>query len=114
MTLYSRFFLKETLMSTMSNDYDEKRNFIRMFVNATVRITDPSTGNAYDGQGKNLSGDGALFTSKEQFSPNQMLNLEISTEESKLASLSAEFEVKRVVELPDGSYEIAGTMLSVK
>jgi len=101
-------------MSTMSNDYNEKRNFIRMFVNATVKITDPATGNTYDGQGKNLSGDGALFTSKEKFSLNQKLNLEISTVESKLSALSAEFEVKRVDKLADGSYEIAGTMLSVK
>ncbi len=101
-------------MSSMSNDYDEKRNFIRMFVNATVRITDPSTGKTSDGQGKNLSGDGALFTTKEKYSVGQKLSLEISTDQSKLASLSAEFDVKRVEELADGSYEVAGTMLSVK
>jgi hypothetical protein len=101
-------------MPSMSSDYDEKRNFIRMFVNATVRITDPSTGKSYDGQGKNLSGDGALFNTKEKFNLNQKLSLEISTEQSKLSSLSAMFEVKRVDELAEGGYEVAGTMLSVK
>ena len=101
-------------MPSMSNDYEEKRNFIRMFVNANVRITDPATGKVYDGQGKNLSGDGAMFTTNEKFVINQRLKLDISSEQSKLASLNAEFEVTRVEEVADGTFVIAGTMLDVK
>ncbi len=100
-------------MST-ENDYKEKRNFIRMFVNAKVRITDLSTGSQYDGEGKNLSGDGAMFATSHKFKVNQRLTIDICSEKSNLASLSAEFEVMRVQDISEGKYEIAGTMLDVK
>lgn len=101
-------------MPTNGNEYDEKRNFIRMFVNAEVKITDPVTSQTYQGEGKNLSGDGALFTTDNKFEVNQMLTLNISSEKSSLASLNAEFQVIRVDQLEDGRFEIAGTMLDVK
>jgi len=101
-------------MASIGSDYDEKRNFIRMFVNANVRITDPATGNEYEGQGKNLSGDGAMFNSKTEFSINQKLSLHISSELSKLASLNADFEVKRVQQLENGDFEVGGIMLDVE
>ena len=101
-------------MQSMGSEYDEKRNFIRMFVNANVNITDPTTGNIYQGKGKNLSGDGAMFTTDGKFEVNQKLDLTITAENSKMASLNAEFEVIRVIDCGDGQYEIAGTMLDVK
>ncbi len=101
-------------MPSMGTDYDEKRNFIRMFVNAEVKISVAATGETFVGEGKNLSGDGALFVTDKEFEINQKLNLEISSEKSNLASLNAEFEVKRVESLGDGKFEIAGTMLDVK
>ena len=102
-------------MSKFGNEYNEKRNFIRMFVNADVEIIDPRDNQRYNGQGKNLSGDGALFTTDKEFTVNQILNLEIKTKESVMAaSLTAEFEVIRVTELSAGGFEVAGTMLDVK
>lgn len=101
-------------MPSTDNDYSEKRNFIRMFVNAKVKITDPTTGNVFEGMGKNLSGDGAMFTTNNNFKVNQMLRVDISSEKSNLASLSASFEVVRVEDIGDGQFEIAGTMIDVK
>ncbi len=101
-------------MSSTDNDYSEKRNFIRMFVNANVKITDSTTGNVFEGIGKNLSGDGAMFTTSEKFEVNQVLNVDISSEQSKLASLSASFEVVRVEDIGNGQFEIAGTMIDIK
>ncbi len=101
-------------MPSMDNDYSEKRNFIRMFVNAKVKITDPITGNVFEGIGRNLSGDGAMFTTSEKFKINQTLNVNISSEKSNLAVLSASFEVIRVEDIGDGLFEIAGTMIDVK
>ncbi len=101
-------------MTSTDNDYSEKRNFIRMFVNAKVKITDPSTGKIYEGKGMNLSGDGAMFTTSEKFEVNQKLSVDISSEKSKLAALSASFEVVRVEENADGQFEIAGTLIDVK
>ncbi len=101
-------------MPSTGNDYDEKRNFIRMFVNAEVQITDPATSAVYKGEGKNLSGDGAAFITSEKFEVNQKLNLNISSERGSMASLNAEFEVKRVDQREDGSFEVAGTMIDVR
>jgi hypothetical protein len=85
-----------------------------MFVNAEVTISDPATGDTFKGQGKNLSGDGALFITDREFKIDQKLSLEISSEKSNLASLSADFEVKRVESLGDGKFEVAGIMVDVK
>jgi len=101
-------------MTQMDKNYSEKRNFIRMFVNAKVTITDPSTGDIYEGQGKNLSGDGAMFVSDKKFDKNQILTMGIQSKQNTLASLTADFEVIRVTELNDGQFEIAGAMLDVK
>jgi len=101
-------------MPSTDNDYNEKRNFIRMFVNAKVKITDPATGNVFEGTGKNLSGDGALFTTNEKFKVNHTLSVNISSAQSQVAALSASFEVVRVEEIDNGLFEIAGTLKDVK
>lgn len=100
-------------MSGLGSEYDEKRNFIRMFVNAEVVIVDPTNNQTYSGKGKNLSGDGALFTTDQEFTVNQKLKLEIKSQQGSLASLSADFEVVRVNEVSSGCFEVAGIMLEV-
>ncbi len=101
-------------MSLDKNDYEEKRNFIRMFVDAKVTITDPKTGQVFEGDSKNLSGDGVMFITEHKFDINQKLSVDIRSEQSKLAPLSASFEVMRVKQLDDGTYEIGGNIESVK
>ena len=101
-------------MPLTDNDYNEKRNFIRMFVNAKVEITDSTTGNVFQGIGKNLSGDGAMFSTDKKFEVNQILSVDISSEKSKQAALSASFKVVRATDIGDGQFEIAGTMIDVK
>ncbi|MGX5174477.1 PilZ domain-containing protein [Aliikangiella sp. IMCC44653] len=101
-------------MSSLNSEYEEKRNFIRMFVDAKVSITDPATSEVYEGDSKNLSGDGVSFITDKKFELNQKLSVDIRSEQSKLAPLSADFEVKRVESLGDGRYEVAGTIQSVK
>ena len=101
-------------MSSANNDYEEKRNFIRMFVDAKVIITDPVSGQSFEGDSKNLSGDGVMFTTDKKFEENQVLNVDIRSEQSKLAPLMAQFEVVRVKELGGGAYEIAGKISSVQ
>ncbi len=101
-------------MTSVDQQYQEKRNFIRMFVDAKVTITDPETGQVFEGDSKNLSGDGVMFVTDNEFDKNQLLTVDIRSEQSKLAPLRAQFEVKRVIDLGDGRYEIAGTINSVK
>ena len=54
-------------MSLTNKDYAEKRNFIRMFINADVTMTDPDTGTAYNGESKDLSGDGVSVITSHEF-----------------------------------------------
>lgn len=100
-------------MSSTNKDYEEKRNFIRMFVDAKVVITDPESGQTFNGDSKNLSGDGALLVTDREFKLNQILNVDIRSEQSRLSPLSAEFEVKRVKPLDNGMFEIGGSIKSV-
>ncbi len=101
-------------MSSANIDYDEKRNFIRMFVDAKVLITDPESGQSFEGDSKNLSGDGVMFTTSHKFTENQTLNLDIRSEQSKLPPLVATFQVIRVKELSANNYEVAGKITSVQ
>jgi hypothetical protein len=100
-------------MSLTNKDYAEKRNFIRMFINADVTMTDPDTGTAYNGESKDLSGDGVSVITSHEFQLNQKLEVHIRTKQDSLSPLTAELEVKRVIKLDDGMFEIAGTIDSV-
>jgi len=101
-------------MTSPTKDYEEKRNFIRMFVDAKVIITDPETGQSFEGDSKNLSGDGVMFTTDQKFSENQKLSVNIRSEQSKLAPRCAEFEVVRVIDNGNGEYEVAGRISVVR
>ena len=101
-------------MSSVNKDYEEKRNFIRMFVDAKVSITDPKTGQVFEGDSKNLSGDGVLFVTDHKFEENQILTVDIRSEQSQLAPLTAQFEVKRIRQLENNQYEVGGTINGVQ
>ena len=96
-----------------NKDYSEKRDFIRMFVNAKVNITDPVSGATFQGVGQNLSGSGTMFTTTEPFEVGQKLTVDISSEQSQLSPLSAEFNVIRVTEDADGQYTVAGRLENI-
>lgn len=100
-------------MSSVNKDYEEKRNFIRMFVDAKVTLTDTATGQTYPGDSKNLSGDGILITTDQIFQLNQELKLDVCSEKSQMPPLSAEFTVKRIEQLDNGRYEVAGPIKGV-
>lgn len=100
-------------MPSLNKDYEEKRNFIRMFVNVQVKVTDPATGESFQGESKNLSGDGILFVTSKQFEINQKLNVEVSSGQDSQAPLKAEFIVARADAIKDGEYEVAGSIHAV-
>lgn len=84
-----------------------------MFVNAKVNITDPVTGSKFQGVGVNLSGSGAKFITESAFDVGQNLTVDISSDNSQLAPLSAKFEVIRVDQEKDGQYCIAGSLADI-
>lgn len=100
-------------MSSDDHHYSERRNFIRMFVDAAVTITDPQTREVFQGDSKNLSGDGVMFVTDKEFTLDQQLQVDISSQQSQLPPLSASFQVIRVNKLDDGRFEIAGKLNQV-
>lgn len=101
-------------MQSDNQNYEEKRSFIRMFVDAKITIMDPSSHRTYDGETKNLSGNGIMFVTSEHFKMGQQLQVDLTSSQSQLPPLSALFEVKRVKSLSDGQFEVAGTINQVK
>lgn len=97
-------------MSSPNKDYQERRNFIRMFIDAKIKITDPETREVFEGDSKNLSGDGIMFTTEKAFALKQQLQLDISSQQSRLPPLNASFEVVRMKKLENGLYEIGGRL----
>ena len=95
-------------MTSTNNDYGEKRNFIRMFINAEVTITDPTTGDIYNGESRDLSGDGVSIVTNNKFELNQELEVHIRTKDGSISPLTAMLDVRRVKELDDGLFEIGG------
>ncbi len=101
-------------MSFNEIDYGEKRNFIRMFIDADVSITDPATGQKYIGESRDLSGDGVSIVTKHEFELNQILEVNITSRHGNNAPLSAKLEVKRVKKLDGELFEVAGPIDDVR
>ena len=100
-------------MSSLDREYEEKRDFIRMFVDARVEITDPATGERFSGDSKNLSAGGVAFTCGHNFEIGQKLTVKVSSVQSKLPPLQADLIVIRSDKNEDNTYEIAGSIENV-
>ncbi len=100
-------------MLLAERNYAEKRDFIRMFVDARVEVTDVESGITHQGEAQNLSGRGLAFAS--EFEPNvgSVLRVTVSSRQSRLPPLHAEFQVVRVIPIGDGRFEIAGELSNV-
>ncbi len=101
------------VMSSIEREYEEKRDFIRMFVDAKVEITDPESGERFEGDSKNLSAGGVAFTTTHPFPVGSKLTVRVSSEQSKLPPLTADLQVIRSDDLENGLFEIAGTIDNV-
>ncbi len=101
-------------MSSLEREYEEKRDFIRMFVDAKVEITDPASGNECEGESINLSAGGVAFTSPTPFEINTTLQVKVSSLQSKLPPLTADLNVIRCEKTANNLYEIAGSIANVR
>ncbi|WMS88144.1 PilZ domain-containing protein [Pleionea litopenaei] len=98
---------------SIEREYEEKRDFIRMFVDAKVEITDPNTGDHFIGDSKNLSAGGVAFLCDHSFEVGQTLEVKVSSVQSQLPPLTAELKVIRSDKRDDGQYEVAGSIANV-
>ncbi len=100
-------------MLLAERNYVEKRDFIRMFVDARVEVTDVDSGLTYSGEAQNLSGRGLAFVADFEPTMGSKLNVTVSSRQSRLPPLAAEFIVVRVVAAGGGRFEIAGELTNV-
>ncbi len=76
--------------------YTEKRNFIRMRVDANVSFTTAESQEKHNGRCRNLSGTGMLLETNKKLRVGNKINITLPSERSELPNLEATAEVIRV------------------
>ena len=89
-------------MSSDDQDYAEKRDFIRMFINAPVDYAITNSGEWKSGIGKDLSGGGLSFTTEEALSEGDKVDVKLHPITPLTLPLEAKVTVIRIDEDEDG------------
>lgn len=90
-----------TQANLSSRDYSEKRNFIRMRVDASMSFTLESSSEKYNGRCRNLSGAGIMLETSKKLTVGNRINITLPSERSELPNLEALAEVIRVQHNPN-------------
>lgn len=99
-------------MSQTSRDYSEKRDFIRMRVDADVSLI--HEGDEVQAVCIDLSSSGMQVQAARLFEVGDRLSVRIESEHAALKGLEADTEVVRVKEQDDGSQKLGLTILKMK
>ena len=94
-------------MSVKDHDYDEKRNFIRMFINAPVDFAIKDTNDWKTGTGIDLSGGGLAFTSDHSIDAGVQVTIKLQPITSVTPPLEAIVTVIRTDDNEDGLFNIS-------
>ncbi|MFT5519722.1 MAG: hypothetical protein ACI9IA_000306 [Enterobacterales bacterium] len=89
-------------MSLDDQDYAEKRDFIRMFINAPVDYAIADSGDWQSAVGKDLSGGGLSFTTEGSLSEGDKVDVKLHPISSVTPPLEAKVTVIRVDVEDDG------------
>ncbi len=94
-------------MSEDELEYAEKRDFIRMFINAPVDFAIEGTDKWYQGIGKDLSGGGISFSTKQQLSEGDRVDIKLHPIAPVTPPLEAIGVVARSFKNDEGEYMIS-------
>lgn len=94
-------------MSVNDQDYGEKRDFIRMFINAPVDFTIIGTDDWKTGTGIDLSGGGLSFTTEHGLSEGDKVDIKLHPITPVTPPLEAKVTVIRADEDAEGKYTIS-------
>lgn len=83
-------------VSGLGRDYSEKRNFIRMRLDASVSFKTETGKEAYIGRCRNLSGTGMLMETDKKLMLGNKVTITLPSERSELPNLEALAEVVRI------------------
>jgi len=76
-------------------EFSEKRDFIRMFVDADVTFTINGESETYQGKSKELSGKGVAFTTQQTVNDGDVLDIKVSSVIASVPPLEIKANVVR-------------------
>lgn len=107
-------------MSILYENYSEKRSYLRLEIDATIRFKIPETNEIFQGKTTNLSGGGIQFYSYHELPINSVISASISSEKATVPPLSAKVRILRSEDCSrdteandNGNYRIAAEVIEV-
>ena len=94
-------------MSREDLEYSEKRDFIRMFINAPISYSASGSGEWQKGIGKDLSATGIAFVTHESYNDGDLIEIKLKPETTVTPPLEATVKVVRCSASEDGGYELS-------
>lgn len=94
--------------------YDEKRNYIRMHIDCDITFKLAGSVEVYSGRCTSISGSGVSFITDRAIDQGKALEITVVPNNSITPSMIAFIEVVRITRQYDHTYEIAGTIKSIK
>ena len=94
-------------MSVNEQDYAEKRDFMRMFINAPVDFTISGTNDWNRGIGKDLSGGGLSFSSDKPMNEGDKVDIKLHPITPVTPPLEAKVTVIRTDQSEDNGYIVS-------
>jgi hypothetical protein len=95
-------------------EYDEKRNYIRMEIDCDVTYRLADSDQLHHGRCSSISGAGVSFIADRFFESGKAMEMNVVPKNTLTPSMTAYIEVVRSTQKDDGSYEVAGTIKSIK
>jgi len=95
-------------------DISERRDFLRMIVEARLMFRRQGEDASHQGRTLNLSANGVRFSTREPITESESLRIEIIPERESVEPLAALVTVIRVEPQADGTYLVAGEMTEVR
>lgn len=90
-------------------EFSEKRDFIRMFVNADVTFCKRGESETFQGKSKELSGKGVSFITSETVNEGDVLEITVSSTTASVAPLEITATVART-EVQDNNELLVATV----
>lgn len=94
-------------MSQDDVDFAEKRDFIRMFIDAPVDFSITGTGEWFKGTGQDLSGGGLSFSTQQSLSEGDKVDIKLHPITPVTPPLEAQVTVIRADQLEGDTYSIS-------
>lgn len=95
-------------------DYDEKRDYIRMDVDCDISYKLADSGEFKTGRCTSLSGAGVSFIAESSCEIGSAMEINVLPQNSITPPMTAYIEIVRSIPHKDGSYEIAASIKSLK